>query len=257
MSTDRGTKINQLLQGHPSGAVLLSSWLVRQGYSLDLQKRYRNSHWLQSLGTGAMIRVGDKVGYEGAIYALQHQADSRIHPGGKTALSLLGKAHYLELAAQKVFLFGGHSDRLPTWFKNYNWNMEVEFYPTSFLPAETGLIKTQVGNLELKVSSLPRAMMECLFLASGEQDLLECCQLFEGLTNFRPASVQQLLENCGSVKVKRLFLYMAEKFGHEWVSHLQPDKIDLGTGKRSLVTEGVYIPKYKITVPKEVASYGS
>lgn len=34
------------------------------GYSADLQKVYRNSNWLESSGTGAMIRIGDLVPYE-------------------------------------------------------------------------------------------------------------------------------------------------------------------------------------------------
>jgi hypothetical protein len=65
--------------------------------------------------------------------------------------------------------------------------------------------------------------------------------------------VQQLLEQCASVKVKRLFLYMAEKAGHAWVKHLDRSKVDLGSGKRSVAPGGVYVPKYEITVPKELA----
>jgi hypothetical protein len=102
MSTEKKIKINQLLSANPSNIVYLSSWLVKKGYSLDLQKRYRNSDWLISIGTGAMIRSGDNVGYEGAIYALQVQAGLFVHPAGKTALSLLGKAHYLELSQKKL-----------------------------------------------------------------------------------------------------------------------------------------------------------
>ena len=33
--------------------------------------------------------------------------------------------------------------------------------------------------------------------------------------------------------------------------YLDLKKLDLGSGKRSLVKNGVYIDKYKITVPKE------
>lgn len=49
-------------------AMAQSLWLVQQGYSPDLQKRYRNSEWFTSIGTGTIIRSGDKVDYEGAIY---------------------------------------------------------------------------------------------------------------------------------------------------------------------------------------------
>ncbi|WP_445945084.1 AbiEi antitoxin N-terminal domain-containing protein [Rhizobium sp. CB3060] len=39
------------------------------------------------------------------VYALQAQLAASIHPGGRTALSLHGKAHYLELGAAKGLSF--------------------------------------------------------------------------------------------------------------------------------------------------------
>ena len=44
-----------------------------------------------------MIRRFDQVDYLGGIYALQSQLGKTIHPAGKTALSMQGKSHYLEL----------------------------------------------------------------------------------------------------------------------------------------------------------------
>lgn len=253
MSTINKTKINQLLTTLPQGTVLLSSWLVGQGYSLDLQKRYRKSQWLESIGTGAMMRSGDRVDYYGAIYALQKHAGLSIHPGGRTALSLLGKAHYLELSAVKALLFGDEREKLPVWFKEHDWSVEVDYYPTSFLPKELGLEDFEVKNFSIKVSCAARAMMECLYLAPAKQDLQECFELMEGLNNLRPKIVQQLLEQCSSIKVKRLFLYLADKASHVWMKYLDLQKVDLGKGKRSLVKNGIYIAKYQITVPKELA----
>lgn len=96
--------------------------------------------------------------------------------------------------------------------------------------------------------------MECLYLAPEHQPLLEVYELMEGLNNMRPTTVQKLLEACACVKVKRLFLYLADKAGHEWFNHLDITKVSLGTGKRAVVNSGVYIPKYQITVPKELES---
>jgi len=78
----------------------------------------------------------------------------------------------------------------------------------------------------------------------------------EGLNNLRPDLIQKLLEECMSVKVKRLFLYMAEKAGHTWVSCLNLERVDLGIRKRALVKKGVYVPKYQITVPAELQKHG-
>ncbi len=250
MSTVESSKINHLLATQPKGIVLLSSWLTENGYSPELQKRYRKSSWLTSIGTGAMIRTGDQVGYLGAIYALQSQAGLNIHPGAKNALILQGKGHYLEMGRGKVSLFGGKNENLPTWFKSNYWDVSLYYHATSFLPAESGLIKYETNNFSIDISGPVRAMMECLYLSPSKFDLVESYQLMEGLNALRPDQVQQLLESCTSVKVKRLFLYMAEKAGHQWFSKINLNTIDLGSGKRSLVRNGVYISKYEITVPK-------
>lgn len=255
MSIEISSKINQLLSSQPSGVVLQSNWLAAQGYSHGLQQRYRESRWLESIGQGAMIRAGDKVGYEGAIYALQEQTGSTIHPGGKTALAYLGKTHYLEMNVKTVSLFGNKGEKLPVWFEKRNWGVRIDYRQTSFLPPDLGLTEFELKNFSIKISGAARAMMECLYLARQKQDLIECYELMEGLNNLRPDQVQTLLEKCQSVKVKRLFLYLAEKAGHSWLSFLNLAQIDLGKGKRSLVKGGVFIEKYQIIVPKELENH--
>ncbi len=203
-----------------------------------------------------MIRVGDDVGYEGAIYALQKQTASTVHPAGRTALSLLGKGHFLELDAKKVILFGATGEKLPAWFREHNWGASINYYSTSFLPPGLGMTKVELKNFSIEVSGATRAFMEGLYLAPEKQDLLECYELMEGLNNLRPDQVQVLLEKCGSVKVKRLFLYLAEKAGHEWFQYLDLKKVDLGRGKRSVVNGGAYVTKYQITVPRELEERG-
>lgn len=256
MTTLKETKINRLLQEVPLGVVLQSSWLAEEGYSIDLQKHYRRGNWFQTIGKGAMIRTGDSVGYDGAVYALQQQSGLSIHPGGRTALSLLGKAHYLELAAGRVILFGNSGEKLPTWFKNHDWGVEIDYFETSFLPSDMGFTEIKLKNFAIKVSGAARALMECLYLAPRNQELLECYELMEGLNNLQPKQIQSLLESCRSIKVKRLFLYMAEKAAHRWFDYLDITKIDLGKGKRSIVKNGVFIAKYGITVPKELKKDG-
>jgi hypothetical protein len=256
MSAHIGSKINKLLSTQPQGTVLLSSWLAQQGYSYDLQQRYKKSNWLHSIGVGALVRANEKVSYEGAVYALQHQANLSIHLGAKTALSILGKAHYLELKPTKVVLFGGAKERLPAWFKKYNWGTKIQYYESSFLPKDLGLIDVERKSFSIKVSGAARAIMECLYLAPKDQDLIECYELMEGLNNLSPKQVQTLLESCQSFKVNRLFLYMAEKAKHTWVDYLDKEKIDLGTGKRSIVKKGAFVHKYGITVPKELEVHG-
>ena len=74
-----------------------------------------------------------------------------------------------------------------------------------------------------------------------------------GLQTLRPKVVQELLEKCTSVKVKRVFLYIAEKLELPFVKKLDISKIDLGKGKMQVIKEnGKLNKKYQITVPREL-----
>jgi hypothetical protein len=252
---EKEQKINRLVNSQPSGVVYLSSWLSKNGFSTQLLNRYKKSNWIYSIGAGVWMRVGVKPTYQGALYALQEQSKLSVHIGAKTALSLLGKAHYLELATHQIILFGSSKEKLPAWFSKYDWGLKINYFSTSFLPSKIGLQTLQQGNFSLLISSPARALLECLYLVPKKQELVECYEIMEALNNLRPKQVQELLDQCSSIKVKRLFLYMAEKAQHEWFNYLNLEKIDLGKGKRSIVKEGVYIAKYHITIPKALANY--
>jgi hypothetical protein len=79
--------------------------------------------------------------------------------------------------------------------------------------------------------------------------------IMEQLSTLRPDVMQELLEGTTNKRVKRVFLYMAEKAGHYWFDELDKGKIDLGEGKLQLAKEGTYNAKYKITIPKELDDY--
>lgn len=255
MSISNESKINKLLVSNPKGVVLLTKWLAKQGYSYSLQARYRDSDWFESIGKGALKRTGEQIDYLGAIYALQKQANMTIHPGGLTALALVNSVHYINFSPGTKTVFGGPKERLPAWFKNYPWKTGFDYYSTSIFDDSLGLTQIMHEGIPILISSRIRAIMECLYLAPKEIDLVECYQLFEGLNNLSPSHVQEHLEKCSSIKVNRLFLYMAHKAKHQWAERLNISKIDLGKGKRSIVKGGVFIPEFNITIPKELDQY--
>jgi hypothetical protein len=47
-------------------------------------------------------------------------------------------------------------------------------------------------------------------------------------------------------------LYFSEAANHSWFKYLDIDKINLGSGKRSIVKDGTYNEKYRITVPQKI-----
>lgn len=84
MSVKNESKINQLLQEVPAGAVYLTSWMKQNNIPHSTQHRYVESAWLTPIGTGAMIRTGDTPTLYGAMYSLNTQAGKhgKIDPVG-------------------------------------------------------------------------------------------------------------------------------------------------------------------------------
>jgi hypothetical protein len=247
------SKINKMMQEYPKGLVLLSSWLVSNGYPYELQQQYRNSGWLKSIGKGAMLKSNDSLLLAGALSALQYQANIKIHYGGRSALELQGSTHYLRLASNEVTLFAPGQTKLPFWFTNNKWDVTYKMFRVSLFKNETvGLTDYQEMMIDMKISTPARAMMECLSLCPKEFSLYEAFELIEGLSTLRPNHVQELLEECKSIKVKRLFLYFAERAGHSWFKYIDLTKIDIGSGNRSLAVNGTLVPKYKLVLPKDL-----
>ncbi|MBL7971306.1 MAG: AbiEi antitoxin N-terminal domain-containing protein, partial [Prolixibacteraceae bacterium] len=143
MSTNNEIKLKKLLDLHVPGTIMLASWLDANGFSHDLQQRYLKSGWLESVGVGAFKRPNETVGWQGALYSLQKQANLPVYIGGPTALSLLGFSHYIRTGAETVYLFSLLNTRLPAWFKQYSWNEAVSHVKTSFLPEGIGMEEFQ------------------------------------------------------------------------------------------------------------------
>ena len=253
MSTTNEIKIKKLLDLQVPVTLMLASWLDANGFSRDLQHRYIKSGWLESVGTGAFKRPNETVDWQGALYSIQKQAKLAVFAGGPTALSMLGFSHYLRTGTEVIYLFSPLKTNLPAWFKEYFRNETVNHIRTSFLPNDPGIFVYQENRFPVAISASERAIFECIYLIPDKQDIMEVYQIMSGMVNLRPELVQHLLEECSSVKVKRLFLYMAKKANHQWFQFLDLSNVKLGKGDRSVIKKGVYDSEFQITVPKELA----
>ena len=254
MTTNSEKKLLNLLANHVPGTVLLASWLEKNGISRDLQQYYLKSGWLESYGFGVFKRPNENVKWTGALNSIQRQTELPVHAGGLTSISLQGLSHYVRIEKELLYLFSPQYVKLPKWFFNQEWSKQILHVKTKFLPADLALSDYSLDGLKIQISSPERAILECLYLTPNRFDMIECYQILEGLVNLRPKIMQALLEECSSIKVKRLFLFMASKAKHQWLEFIDQTKIALGIGDRVITREGVYISKYKISVPKELTT---
>ena len=250
------TKINLLLQQVPKNSLLISSWMTKQNMSTKEQSLCVTSGWLSRLSQGVYYRVGDVPTLYAAISSYNRQLGKKCFVGASTALDLRGFSHFVAMGKPTAYLFTQTSQRLPFWLLNNSWDMEVRYFTTKIFGSDfIGIEEMEVNGVELLVSSPERAFMECLHLVPAYYSIMDTYYVMEMLTTLRPKLIQQLLEVCTSVKVKRLFLYMAEKSKHQWFHAINLSKVDLGEGKRSIVKDGVYNNKYGITISKELDDY--
>ena len=109
--------------------------------------------------------------------------------------------------------------------------------------------------LPLTLSSPERAYLEMLDELPQRESFHQADMLMQGAANFRPRRLQKLLQDCASVKVKRLFFFFAERHGHAWLKRLDKSAVDLGKGKRMLVRGGRLDPVNLITVPEDLDAH--
>ena len=253
MSIESANKIDLLLRMGTKNGLYFSEWLTKNGYSDQLISKYKQSGWLTSLAKGVVYRTGDKLSASAAVSCYNNQLNRQLRVAAHSALELFGFNHYVPMG-QPVLMVAYSGISIPKW-------MNADYFDRTIKPFETNMFTTiqtstvKVEGVNLLVSSPEQAFMECMLLAPDRYGYMDLYYIMEQLTSLRADVVQTLLETIKNLRVKRMFLYMAEKAGHYWFEMLDMVKIDIGTSKLQLVEKGIYISKYRITVPKELFDY--
>ncbi len=251
MSRLKKTKLNQLLNNWPPGELLTSKWLKEHGYYKQLVKQYCDNGWINSVGRGVYARLNDEITWQGALKAIQSQLELPVHVAGLTALQIYGVLQYVMLDNQnpRFYLYNSTKKKinLPKWFQQKFTNCNFE-QKKLFLDS-IGISSKKFNNVELEISSPERAILEVLALVPSKVSLSHANELMESLGRLRSDKLQKLLEACLSIKVKRLFLYLAHKCNLSCFNDLDLNKIDLGSGKRVIGKGGVYSARWLLSLP--------
>jgi len=269
MGEQNAGKLNRLLAELGDTSLVSSRWLRAHGYSNSLVARYVGSGWLVSPARlCAYMRQGGRLQWEGVVRSLQAWEEMPLHLGGRFALTLQGHEHYLRLGdAGTITLYG--PERPPGWVGMLPLKERFAFLgkgpfdlPAVPFAAEVsesvlagqGLVWHRAGSgAEALVCSTPeRAMLELCDGVSDAARVYEADALMQAMTTLRPQRVGLLLRHCRSIKAKRLFLALAERHRHAWLSHVPLEGVDLGRGKRALVPGGRLHPTYQITLPRDL-----
>ena len=254
MPLSNANKINKLLaEGIPNG-LYFSEWLGANGYSPQLLQQYRNTGWLEMLNRGVYYRAGEQLSAYAAVASCSKQTQSHLRLAAHSALELHGVMHFVPMGKPRAMVTTNQRHKM-LWLQSDLFDRDFHYFFTPQLPNEEAEMWIDHG-LQLPASSQELAILECLYLAPKWYSYMDVFYLMEMLSTLRPNLLQQLLERTTSYRVKRMFLYMAEKVAYPWWKKLDISRIDLGTGTMQLTEDGgAYISKYKITIPQELKDY--
>ncbi len=270
------SKLNRLQQELPEGFLADAAWMEARGYSSSLRSQYAKAGWLDQPARRVYRRSRGPLTWQQVVTSLQLLLDYPLTVGGRSALEAQGYAHYLTTAVSEVHLYGPM--RPPTWVAElpldvkFHWHNSQRLFPNDPVserdidrpspgygenapPLMPGGFMVRTGGLvtwPIRYSIKERAILEMLDELPDRESFHQVDALMEGLSDLSPRRLQTLLENCASVKVKRLFLFFADRHRHAWCAKLDPSRIDLGAGKRMLVKGGRLDAKYQITVPRDI-----
>lgn len=238
------------------------AWLTKAGISSQLVHTYLKGGWIERIGRGAYVRAGETVKWKGMVYSLQKHAHQPVWPGGQTALAMQGYAQYLYMGREMVYLFGMPGNRLPTWVGEGDWGATIEYRAPALFDIDSDGVQGMghldvsagtFGSLFLTLSSMERAVFEMLHYVKDEAQFGHAAEILQGLVNLRPGVMQLHLEQCRSIKTKRLVMFFGEHFRQPWYAKVDQSRIDLGSGKRQIVKGGALNRRFEITVPRNFA----
>ncbi len=253
-STIREESSESLENTLPEGLVVDRAWLNEHGVTRPNIDYYLRARRLQAVARGAYRRPGPPLKWEHLVYSLQELGYS-VHVGGRAALELQGYTHYVSFGEkQQIDIYGVR--HIPPSLLTNNAPVKLELHSVELfgqLPVEA-IITKPFGHWDwsIRYATPELALLELLAAVNKETDFSVADKFFEAAVTLRPALVAALLSACTQVKAKRLFLWFAARHNHAWLKNLDVSKVDLGSGKRVIVTGGALDKHYQITVPREM-----
>ena len=249
----------QLRRLLPISMVATKQWLLDQGLNLHFVDNAVRSRTLIPITTGVYTLYEQPIRWPGIVASLQRMLGKPIHVGGLTALHLAGYSHFLSFSAEERIELYSESP-LPGWLRRvpidvvFDRGSTTRLWPESVMtnPRYLRAFDWQEGLPPVSYSCPEKAMLEVLTKVPSAVSFEHADSLMQGLSNLSPRKLNALMEACLSIKTKRLFLWLSERQNHPWFKYLEPEKYDLGAGKRVIAEEGRLNKKWSITVPREM-----
>ncbi len=235
------------------GLLVDRSWFGRHGVDGTAVDYYLRAGKIEAILHGIYRKPGPPLKWHNVAYSLARLGHD-VHVGHMTALAYHGYDHYLKLGiSESIRLYG--TGKLPAWVGKVQVGPGfIMMKRNPFADDKVGVIEVPFGTWDwpIRYSSSERAFIELMSTIGTTEEILQAGMMLEGAASLSPRLLQTLLETCRSIKAKRLFLWLSRTAGHSWYDHIDKSRVDLGSGKRQIVPDGMLDAEFMITVPKEI-----
>lgn len=231
MATTEASKLKILAKHLVPGAPLTSDDLRKLGISADLTTHYARAGWLTRLSRGVYAKPGDELSVRPSLLVLQ-RTYTDLHVGGKTALDWYGYRQYIAQRPVLNLYSWSTIPRLPSWFTDRfpaTCHRKRLFHETSERLLFVGPFEDRIN--EPNVSEPERAALEILSEVGVRQSLQDARELLENAYTIRADILQELLQQCTSVKTVRLCLQIGKELSLPWFEKLDATTLPKGSNK--------------------------
>lgn len=244
------SKINQILAQWTPRDVHTLRWFKHFEVEQRLAFQYAQSGTLRKIGEGVFVRPNDELYWPAAVRAMQEELGLNLHVSGLTALSLQGLSHQV-LAGGVIELTTYSRATLPAWVRKNDWGVAFRLKQSRMFKTPLSFIGQDMKDLVIRVSPRELAFLEYIVVSDLTYSFSSLEDQLVSLRTMQSTVLQKLLEECSSVKVKRVFLYLSRELEMPYYKKLDLTRMNLGSGKRVVVEGGQLDPDFQITVPRK------
>lgn len=273
-------KVKELQLILPEGLVADAQWFAQRGYTSDMLSRYVKEGWLDRPARGVYRRPAPPLLWQQVVISLHSLLNVPVAVGATTALRLQGHEHYVTMGPYEGDIWLTSPIPLPKWVHQVETNASFHQFRSGALwpdlpptgqakwglkpanaiadhPLPNDFVRRNWGTWSwpLAMSCEERALIESFLPVTGRHESSFDMPLRSTETMFHLhwERLQRLLETCRSKRTKRLVLWMAEYSRLPFASHLDLERIDLGSSTMRLVPpreRGRFSPGQRLYVPE-------
>ena len=203
-----------------------TSWFQKKNITAQNLHKYEKEGLLRKLGGGAYVKSCDKLHWKAGVFVAQKELKLPLHVGAESALGLHSIGSDIRAGFRVcVSLFLRKKNFVPDWLRNSPWDCEFFFKYSNLFKSNIGLTEYVHSEFPLLISSKASCFLEFISQSTYEESYKFLEKNKSEFLTIRPSYLEELLIECNSLKVKKIFFRLALKLGLPIIKEINKEKV--------------------------------